>query len=193
MGDTVIDRYTCGQGRLIPVDHVGPASYTTGGETLGNTSSTSGQAAVGLGSLDLVITAGVSNSGNYYLRSKSAGTGIRKSFFLLWFAAGFTEGVNLVTGSGGSGMTVGTYALSFTNTGTGGTGAAGTITVLTATTYTISVTNPGSGYTSAPTVSAATGGTPPTLTATIGAVSGGEVASGTNLSGETVRLIYAGR
>jgi hypothetical protein len=41
---------------------------------------------------------------------------------------------------------------------------------------------------SVPTVSAATGGTPPTLTATIGIANGIEVPAGTNLSAETIQL-----
>lgn len=82
-------------------------------------------------------------------------------------ASFFTLGtITAVSGTGGSGMTPGTYALSFS--GGGGTGAAGTITVLTATTFsTPVVTNAGTGYTTPPTVTAATGGTPPILTATL--------------------------
>lgn len=73
-----------------------------------------------------------------------------------------------VTGSGGSGMTPGTYPLVFS--GGGGTGAAGTIQVTSSTIVNITVTNGGNGYTSLPTVTAATGGTPPTLTATVSSV-----------------------
>lgn len=71
-----------------------------------------------------------------------------------------------VTSSGGSGMTAGTYPLSFS--GGGGSGAAGTITVTTSTVTNITISSAGVGYGSTPTVTAATGGTPPTLTATIG-------------------------
>jgi hypothetical protein len=73
-----------------------------------------------------------------------------------------TNGVIGVTGTGGTGMTVGTYPLAFS--GGGGSGAAGTLTVLTATTFSAIITASGQGYTTAPTVTAATGGTPPTLT-----------------------------
>ena len=83
------------------------------------------------------------------------------------FSAG---GVSGVTGTGGTGMTVGTYALSFS--GGGGSGAAGTLTVLTATTFSVALTAAGDGYTLAPAVTAATGGTPPTLTATVTPISG---------------------
>lgn len=72
-------------------------------------------------------------------------------------------GVSIVTGTGGSGMTPGTYPLVFS--GGGGTGAAGVLVVTSATSYVPSMTAEGSGYTSAPTVSVTTGGTSPTLTA----------------------------
>jgi hypothetical protein len=80
-------------------------------------------------------------------------------------------------------MTAGTYALTF-STGN----ATGTITVSTSAVTAINITSSGSGYLSVPTVSAATGGTPPTLTATIGIVNGIEVPAGTNLSAETIQL-----
>lgn len=82
---------------------------------------------------------------------------------------GFTipDGTNVgsVTGTGGTGMTPGTYALVFT--GGGGTGAAGTITVTSPTAFTTTITNGGTGYTAPPSVTAATGGTPPTLDAVL--------------------------
>ncbi len=82
------------------------------------------------------------------------------------YAGGLTGMIASVSATGGSGMTPGTYSLSFS--GGGGSGAAGTITVLSATTYsTPQITSAGSGYASAPAVSAATGGTPPTLTASV--------------------------
>lgn len=97
------------------------------------------------------------------------------------------SGVASVTGTGQSGMTVGTYALTIAAPPTGGTQAVGSITVLTATTFTTNISNPGSGYTTAPTVSAATGGTPPTLTAHL-SVAGAEVAAGANLSAELIQF-----
>lgn len=69
-----------------------------------------------------------------------------------------------VTGSGGTGMTPGTYPLVFAG-GSPTTPATGTITVLTATTFTIALSSGGKGYHSVPTVTAATGGTPPALLA----------------------------
>lgn len=97
------------------------------------------------------------------------------------------SGVASVTGSGGTGMTVGTYALSIAAPPAGGVQAVGSIQVLTATTYAITITNPGSGYTTAPTTTAATGGTPPTLTAHL-SVAGAEVAAGANLSAEQIQF-----
>lgn len=85
-------------------------------------------------------------------------------FFNFGFAIPDGTQVANVTGSGGSGMTIGTYPLSFSG-GTPTTAATGTITVLTATTYTIAITSGGLGYHSAPSVTAATGGTPPSLLA----------------------------
>jgi hypothetical protein len=89
-----------------------------------------------------------------------------------------------VTGSGGSGMTPGTYALSFSG-GSPTTPATGTITVLTATTYTIAVTSGGVGYHSAPSVTAATGGTPPALIAIL--------TTAANIDGVLVDLNWLGQ
>ncbi len=75
------------------------------------------------------------------------------------------NGLTGIAGTGGTGMTVGTYPLVFT--GGGGTGAAGTLTVLTPLTFSVTLTSFGSGYVTAPAVSAATGGTPPVLTASV--------------------------
>jgi hypothetical protein len=90
--------------------------------------------------------------------------------FIFCFDFGFTipDGTQVasVTGSGGSGMTPGTYPLVFTG-GSPTVPATGTITVLTATTYTIALTNDGTGYTSPPSVTAATGGTPPSFDVTM--------------------------
>jgi hypothetical protein len=87
-------------------------------------------------------------------------------------------------------MTPGTVVPLVFAGGTGG-GAAGSLTVLSATTVSIALTNTGS-YTSAPTASVSgTGGTPPTLTVTTAAASG-VVAPGTNLSGETAQFFIMG-
>lgn len=181
-----------GRTRAVIDDHTGPTSYATGGESLGQ-NVYGGPNIFGLAGFYAVIPCGESVSGNYTVVTNYGGTGVRTSVKLKWrYSAGAGDGVTSVTGTGGSGMTAGTYPLSFTNTGTNGSGAAGTITVSTSAITNVVITNPGTGYTSPPTVSAATGGTPPALTAQIGDISGEEVASGTNLSGETVRLLSLG-
>ena len=180
-----------GRSKWTFVDHTGPSSYVTGGETLGQ-SVFGGPNVLGLSGWQWV-SSGITNSQNYRVDAFYSGVGIQQKVFLRWAYSGNAgNGVTTVTGTGGSGMTAGTYALVFVNTGTGGSGAAGTITVTTSAITSINITNPGSGYTSAPTVSAATGGTPPTLTAQIGGVAGTQVAAGTNLSAETIRILAIG-
>jgi hypothetical protein len=179
-----------GRSKWAFFDHYGPTSYVAGGEPLSQ-SVYGGPNPFGLANYTYV-SGGLTNSGNYRVDTLYGGTGNRTKVFLKWSFAGNQQGVNSVTSSGGSGMTAGTYALTFTNTGTGGSGAAGTITVTTSAVTAIVITSPGSGYFAAPTVSAATGGTPPTLTATVGAAEGGEVAAGTNLSAETIRIMAIG-
>ncbi len=94
MSDKALATFTAGQGRLIPVDHAGPASYTTGGETFGNSNVFTGVAALGLGSLDNVI-GGPSLSGNYFVYAIPSGTGERKTFKLVWVTA--TTGIPTTT------------------------------------------------------------------------------------------------
>ena len=180
-----------GRSKAVIVDHAGPTSYVAGGESItGN--SFGGANVLGLSSFSFVSQA-LTNSQNYQIVPYMTGTGIRSSVKLKWVYAGASgeQGVNSVYASGaGSGMTVGTVALVFS--GGGGSGAAGTFTALTATTGTIQITSPGTGYTSIPTVSAATGGTPPTLVATVGSNEGGEGAAATNLNAEIARLLVIG-
>lgn len=180
-----------GRSRAVPVDHQGPASYVAGGEVFPTQSVYGGPNSLGLAGV-LWCSGGTTESGNYDVVPIFGGGGkIAGTIKLKWqISGGAGNGVTSVTGSGGSGMTVAPVALAFS--GGGGSGAAGTLTVLTATTFSIKITNPGSGYTSAPTVTAATGGTPPTLTATIGGVAGLEVPAATNLSAEVIRLLVIG-
>ena len=70
MSDTVLDRFTIGAGKILPVDHTGPASYTTGGETLGNINNMTGISVVGLGSLDMVLGSGSLDGQRQLLRSR---------------------------------------------------------------------------------------------------------------------------
>jgi hypothetical protein len=103
----------------------------------------------------------------------------------LWLYSG-KQGVTVVQNVAGSGMTPATVVPLVFSGGTGG-GAAGTVTVLTATTIKITLTNTGS-YTVAPTATiSGTGGTPATLTVAL-TPSGGVVAPTTNLSAEVVQF-----
>lgn len=94
MSDKALATFTIGQGRAIPVDHVGPASYATGGETFGNSNSMTGISTLGLGSLDNVI-GGPSLSGNYFVYAIPSGAGERKTFKLVWVTA--TTGIPTTT------------------------------------------------------------------------------------------------
>ncbi len=95
MPDKIIDGpFTIGQGKAIPVDHVGPASYTTGGETFGNINNQTGIAILGLSTLDNVI-GGPSLSGNYFVYCIPSGAGGRKTFKLVWVTA--TTGIPTTT------------------------------------------------------------------------------------------------
>jgi hypothetical protein len=88
MSDKVISGpYTIGQGKAIPVDHAGPLSYTTGGETYGNINNQTGISTLGLGTLDFVDPIGPTLSGNFYVYAQATGTGSRKTFKLIWVTA----------------------------------------------------------------------------------------------------------
>ena len=103
----------------------------------------------------------------------------------IWLYSG-KQGVTVVQNVGGTGMTPGTVAPIVFAGGVGG-GAAGTVTVLTATTVAINITNTGS-YTTPPTATVSgTGGTPPTLTVATSPAAG-VVTAGTNLSTELIQF-----
>jgi uncharacterized protein len=78
--------------------------------------------------------------------------------------------LSLTIANAGSGYTVGSHAL--TATGGGGSGFAGTATVVGGAITSVVITNPGSGYTSAPTIvlTALGAGTGGSVTATVGAL-----------------------
>lgn len=80
----------------------------------------------------------------------------------------FVHGFKFTLDTAGSGYTDGTYDLVFTNTGTGGSNAAGTYVVSGGIVTTITLTNPGTGYTSAPTVALSNGS--PATAATVSVV-----------------------
>ncbi len=91
MADTRLGLYTAGQGRLVPLDHTGPTSYATGGETFGNQNSQTGISFQGLAELDAVI-GGPSKSGNYFVYAYPSN---QKQFKLVWVTA--TNGIPTTT------------------------------------------------------------------------------------------------
>lgn len=199
MSDTILDRFTIGQGKILPVDHTGPASYTTGGETIGTLNDLTGIALLGLGSIDILLGSGsLSVSGNYSVQAQPIGAGVRKQVKLKWlYAAGAGgSGVQSVTITAGGTYTSpavptvtfgaapagGTTATGVAIMGTGGTTVAGVL-----------ITNPGSGYLTAPSVTFGSGGATGTAVLNPSGAAGTEVASTSNLSGETVRLAYVGK
>lgn len=169
-------------------DHTGPSSYAIGGESVA--ASVFG----GLRSLDILLPESISNSGNYEVKSVAAGKAgaVKQTGTLKWFYASGI-GVNSVAiATAGSGQTNGTYTITDTGTNFTGTAAQVSITIAGGLITKATVINPGSGYTGAPTFTVAEGGTPGTLTGTVGSASGVEVTAATNLSGETVRVLAIG-
>lgn len=140
--------------------------------------------------IDLVTSNSVmSVSGLYLVRAQPSGVGSRQSWSLRWFYVGGagSEGVDgIIIATAGSGQTNGVSTV--TATGGGGSGATVQITIAGGLITAVKLLNPGTGYTSVPTFTVAQGGTPGTLTATIGSFAGEEVASGVNLSGESVQI-----
>lgn len=89
MADKILDSFPIGAGKIIPVDHTGPASYTAGGETLGTTNNITGITTLGFGALDMVLGSdNLSVSGNYRVRVQPSGAGAQKTSKLLWYNAG---------------------------------------------------------------------------------------------------------
>lgn len=165
----------------------GPASYAAAGDPVYNP---------GTNEYINFPSNALTQSGNYEVKFFPASTGNnivragaptpgQSGWTAVWEYSG-KQGVTVVQNAAGIGMTPGTVVPIVFAGGTGG-GAAGTVTVLTATTVAISITNSGS-YTVAPTATVTgTGGTPPTLTVAL-TPSGGVVPVATNLSGETVQF-----
>lgn len=165
------------------VDHYGPTSYSL------TTFDVYPASNLNRGGFDWV-QASNSFSGNYTVAVRYPtgyqGNGV-PSVTLRWFYAPTLSGVIDVTiASAGTGQTNGTYTA--TSTGGGGTGAVIQYVIAGGVLTSAIVINPGSGYTSVPTFTIAAGGTPGTVTATIGVVSDFPVAAGTNLSAEAVRI-----
>jgi len=198
MADTRLDLFTIGAGKLIPVDHAGPASYTTGGETLGAINNQTGVTLQGLATIDAVLVVGISISGNYSVQAQPTGTGSRKTFKLIWSnAVGSVSGQSVasVTITAGGTYTGATPSVTFGAAPAGGTTATGVAILNGAGTAVIGVLiqNPGAGYTSAPSVTFGAGGATGTAVLAPAGAAGAQVAAATNLSAETVRLVYVGR
>ena len=84
MGDTGLKGYTdpIGKHAMWAGDHTGPASYATGGETL---KATGGPGSYGgLRSIDQVVPAGVSVSGNYCVQVQYTAVGQNTKVTLIW-------------------------------------------------------------------------------------------------------------
>ena len=92
--EKALDLFTIGQGKAIPVNHVGPASYPTGGETYGTANNQTGITVQGLATLTNVI-GGPSNSGNYFVYAIPQSVGETKTFKLVWVTA--TTGIPTTT------------------------------------------------------------------------------------------------
>ncbi len=170
-------------------DHTGPLSYTTGGETVGSSSTQTNP--FGLRSIDFAVVEGQSYSGLYSVKVITTTlTGASPSTTKIrWDYITTTSGVSgVVITTPGTGGTNGTVTIP--STGGGGTGATISVTTAGGVITSVRVLTPGTGYTSVPTftIAAGTG----VVTATIGTVSGSEVAAGANLSAESVRLMVIG-
>lgn len=167
----------------------GPSSYAAAGDPVYNPGSNEyisfpSSALTVSGNYEVKFFPASAGAGSAFVRA-GAPSPSQSGWTAIWTFSG-KQGVIVTQNVAGSGMTVGTTVpISFSG-GTGG-GAAGTVTVLSATTISIKITSTGS-YTVAPTATVSgTGGTPPTLTVAL-AASGGVVAAGTNLSAEVVQF-----
>lgn len=143
--------------------------------------------------IDSVIAHGFSISKNYYVRPFSSVVGTtRATWGFAWYYAKPQTGVAGLTFTAGSGQTNGTYVIN--GSGGSGTGAQIQVTISGGAITAVSILNAGSGYTwgTAPTFTVSAGGTPGTVTATLGSVSNGEVVNGANLSGESIQFSALG-
>jgi len=97
-----------------------------------------------------------------------------------------------VTASGGSGMTTGTYPLTFSGGGNNCGGAAGSLVVTSSTAAYAYMTAYGNGCTSAPAVTASPGGTAPTLTAVLSTSNSlnGQVVNGEAKPTNIIRTVW---
>jgi hypothetical protein len=174
-----------GEFRVALLWAAGPASYAAAGDPVYN--------AGGSEYINFPSSA-LTKSGNYEvkffpttvpnIRAGAPSPG-QSGWTALWLYSG-KQGVTVVQNATGTGMTPGTYPISFSG-GTGG-GAAGTVTVSATAVTAVKITNSGS-YTVAPTatIGGTPGGTPATLTVAL-TPSGGVVAAATDLSAEVVQF-----
>ena len=202
MSEKVLKGYAdvIGKHALVISDHAGPASYTTGGETLGR-SSAPYKPFLGLRTVDMLLCNDLTISGNYLVQSQSVVGGGGSSAYgkLKWlYASASTGGFAPVASTAitAAGTYTGTTpSVTFSAAPAGGTTATGVAVLNGAGTAVIGilVTNPGSyPVGSPPTITFGAGGATATAAlGTAGAV-GTEVASGTNLGAETVRIMAIG-
>ena len=162
-----------GRSKLTYVDHAGPASYTTGGETWPQQSVMGGPNAVGLNDIAW-CNGGYTEDGKYFVLPVFGGAGsLKGSIKLKWYAivisgstfTGTAATLTLPVGAGAATDPVGTSGSSGTVTLGNGTGAC-----------TVNLNS----YTPQGTVAGTTGGT---LT---------EVSAATNLSASYLRLAVLG-
>ena len=108
MSDKALSIFTIGQGKAIPVDHAGPKSYTTGGETLGSINNQTGITILGLATLDFVVCTDVTVSGSYGAVVQPVGKGEQKTFKLVWVTAtgGVPSSTQVTNGTDLSGETL---------------------------------------------------------------------------------------
>lgn len=175
-----------GRSKLCPVDHQGPASYTTGGEIFPQQSSLGGPNSLGLSGV-IWSSGGITEDGLYYVVPVFGGGGkVGGTIKLKWY--------NVAASTGGT----------FTGTPATltGTVAAPTITTETNSGTATPVYTNGGALTQLSGVTGITGVQAPALTmnsytpaGTITGGSGGgltEVAASTNLSGSVIRLLVIG-
>lgn len=106
MGDTSIQQDVWGKHAETSFDHAGPASYTSGGETLGSGFSTASLNSYGLRSIRFGTPMGLSISGNYYAKLQFTGTGMQRTAKLLWYPATAQAGAPLQLGAATAASTV---------------------------------------------------------------------------------------
>lgn len=171
------------QRQLWEISATGPKSYSALNGDVINFQSTQFPSAVPGGFL--------TKSGSYELKPfPSITSNLRPTWAFRWFYSGVgnSQGVDsVVIATAGTGQTNGVYTAT---SSTGGAVLQYTIAggLLTG----IKLLNPGSGLTAVPTFTIAAGGTPGTVTATIGSVAGVEVGDGTDLSAEQVQFFVIG-